>query len=266
MLAPRLLPLAALAAACLACQASAAPLSEPSASAAPAVVRPIQAPLPPARQAAQVRVEGDSNDTLAELVEALGASTGVAFTMTEDVRSLMSQTRSGVAANVEIPADQLWSWVEGLLLHHGYYLSARTTQAPFLVGVANASGRGGPLGYLRVDASELSKFSKHKALLLRTTLSLPHTDVRQLGNSLRAITASPSGSQMAVPVGNTSSIILSGPASQVLELVSLLKEIDGIARAEDEKSRAAGKLNQQQPQAPVAPESEPAPPPGAKKN
>lgn len=235
MLAPRILTLLALTLACPSCQASAASLAA-STGAGPTVSgRSAQDPLPRARQAVQVRVGDSSNDSLAELVTALSSSTGVAFTMSDHVRSMLSQTRSGVTTNVEIPPDQLWPWVEGLLVHHGFALTARTTEAPFLLGVWQANGRDGAPRYLRVEADQLASYAQHPALMIRTTLHLPHTDVRQLGNSLRAISADPSGSQMVVPVGNTSSIILSGTGSQVFELMAILQEVERVARGAHEE-------------------------------
>ena len=72
-----------------------------------------------------------------------------------------------------------------------------------------------------------------------TVLDLPHVDVRQLGNSLRALTNDPSGTQSIIPVGSSNSLILTGQGTDLSDLAAMLLLIEEQARAAWEE-RPAG--------------------------
>ena len=115
MLAPRTVLLSALAATALACQAVAGPIRlAPESDGPGATLLTSGDPFPAAKSAILVRVGTEGNDTLAELVAALGATSGVSFSMTEQTRSMLASTRTGISADVDVPADRAWAWIREL--------------------------------------------------------------------------------------------------------------------------------------------------------
>jgi len=256
---PRL-GLAALLPLCLACQSAFA------ASGGAAPTRGAEPLFPPATRAIEVRVTASATDNLAYLVDELADATGVVFTATDQARNMLQQTATGLGADLTIAPSEAWSWIEGLLFHQGFLLSVTTSRPPHVLAVVPAMPVGGmprTRSTLYLPASELASLEEHPALLVMTVLDLPHTDVRQLGNSLRALTNDPSGAQNVIPVGNTNSVILSGSGQNVLDLVRMLRLVDDKAREAFEQAREAAERMEQAP-AQAGGSSRPgrAPPPG----
>lgn len=185
--------------------------------------------LPPAKGPIELKVEGQVGPNLALALEQLSASTGVHFTAHEHVRQQLASTDCGLLTSVSVPASEAWMWVESLLQHEGFLLGILSADAPQLVAVYPLVPQGGrPFSpaYHTVPVSQIEALAEHPALLVCTTLELPHTDVRQLGNSLRGLTTDPTGQQNVIPVGNTNSVILTGNGRQVLQLVTTLREVE----------------------------------------
>lgn len=212
--------------------------------------------LPAANRAIELRVADSSSDSLAYLIDQLGAATGVAFTATPPVRQMLEASRSGVAASVTIPAAEAWPWVEGLLAHQGFALGAVSTRAPHLIAVYGPPQRDGSSSRvaLRVAETKLDPLEEHPALLIQTTLELPYADVRQLSNSMRALLNDNAGSLTLVPAGSTNSVVLQGRAREVLQMTVLLREINELAgqgSAAQEQAGAPGQESQPGAQAPL---------------
>jgi type II secretory pathway component GspD/PulD (secretin) len=218
----RLLALAAVLPLSVACQSAFA------ASGGPAP-KPLPAELLPQAKAALEVAGGDSKTSLAHLLQQLSAATGVTFTATDDVRQMLASSSCGVLASTTVPPAEAWVWTESLLQNEGFVLGILSANAPWLVAVYPQQPTGGrfrSLVYFTVPSAEIEALAEHPTLLVSTVLDLPHTDVRQLGNSLRGLTTDPTGSQNVIPVGNTNSVILTGHGRQVLQLVTMLREVD----------------------------------------
>ena len=71
-------------------------------------------------------------------------------------------------------------------------------------------------------------------LLNTTVIHLPHTDVRQLSNSMRTMITDANTQQM-LPAGNTNSMVLTGFASNVAALARMLRIVDEAAATEIEE-------------------------------
>ena len=186
--------------------------------------------LPPARSAIEVAVgEQGGVPSLAVLLRQLTGSTGVNFTANASVRTALEQASCGLLASLSIPPAEAWVWVESLLENEGFSLGVLSADAPHLVAVyaqQRSSGDAWARVSMTVPSSQIEALADHPALLVSTVLELPHTDVRQLGNSLRGLTTDPTGQQTVIPVGNTNSVILSGTGRQVHQLVTMLREVD----------------------------------------
>lgn len=224
MTSPRLLALLALLPLGVACQTALAS----SAGARPDHVSSADF-LPPAKSPLQVHVGDAKADTLDTLLNALSDSTGVEFTIDEATRNDLRARSTGLAKDITVPAEEAWRWVEGLLVHNGFQLGALSLRPPFLVGVYNAIPRGNQIARprpIQVASADLDVCVEHPAFLYTSLLDLPHVDVRQLGNSLRALTNDMTGTLGLIPVGNTNSILVTGQGTQVSDLAALLLEIE----------------------------------------
>jgi len=231
----RLASLAALLPLCVACQTAFAATGGAGPARAPAGL------LPPATRPIEVVVADQETNNLAYLVDELAAATGVVFTVTETTRVQLLGTSTGLAADLTIEPAEAWSWIEGLLFHNGFRLSLTTGRPPHVMAVTSVAGQPGPPTPVRflqlAPSTDLSLLEEHPALLVCLTVDLPHIDVRQIANSLRVMTVDPSGAQAVVPVGNTTSVILTGNGVQVLDLVRVLRQVDEEQRKALEEAR-----------------------------
>lgn len=200
--------------------------------------------LPPAKNTIEIQIGESSQPTLSQVLQQLTASTGVSFTAVHSVRRELETIPCGLLASVTIPPAEAWLWVESLLQNEGFALGLLSTDAPCLVAVYPLQPRAGEAwvrNYTTVASSEIESLAEHPALLVSTTLELPHTDVRQLGNSLRGLTTDPTGQQNVIPVGSTNSVILTGTGRQILQLVTMLKEVNAAeAKAIERRAKDAG--------------------------
>jgi hypothetical protein len=216
-----------------------------SAYASPGGAQPKAPPaglLPPAKTAIEIQIAEGSQPSLSQVLQQLGASAGVSFTAVHSVRNELEQVPCGVLASVTVPPAEAWVWVESLLQNEGFSLGVLSASAPCLVAVYGPprGGEANVRAYTTLAASEIELLAEHPALLVSTTLELPHTDVRQLGNSLRGLTTDPTGAQNVIPVGNTNSVILTGGGRQVLQLVTMLREVEAAQKAAWEEAKARG--------------------------
>jgi len=165
--------------------------------------------------------------SLDELLARLSKLTGVTFSTNEEVDARLKQTKFALSQDTRVPAADVYPWVESILHQNGYSLGVLKSGESALVGVYTPIGANmSTAPSLAVDADQLDECRTHPALLVTTTVNLPHTDVRTLGNSLRGITSDPSAGSGVIPVGNTNSVILTGTGRNVADLVALLRTID----------------------------------------
>ena len=159
-----------------------------------------------------------------------GELTGTSFVWTAETRSILAGTPVPVEQAVEVPAANVHKIVETLVFQTGFVLSLANEYEPLLVTVHSIhSGRRNAQPFI-VDRDDLDRWNDHPAHLIQTVLTLNHTDVRTLTNSMRAMLTD-ANIQSIIPVGNTHSMILTGPAASVTRLAGLLHQINDEARA-----------------------------------
>jgi hypothetical protein len=192
--------------------------------------------LPPARHS--LEIPGGQDTNLDQLIGLLAEATGIQFAIDPATRAELQHTSTGLQSSVSVPADEAWRWVEGLLAHARFQLGVISNRPPQLLGVYPPLTRPDqprPKPVL-LGAGELAQCTEHPAFSYTVVLDLPHTDVRQLGNSMRGLVADPMGGQVVVPIGNTNSIVLTGSGSDVSSLAAILEQVDESARKQIEKS------------------------------
>jgi len=231
---PRLVALLALLPLGVACRtALASPGASPPAHVASADF------LPPAKDALELNLVSGKSVDLEMLLDRLSESTGVGFLADEATRTQLRQSSLGMHADATIPAAEAWRWSEGVLVASGFQLEPISMRPPYLLGVSTLIPVGGrtPVRHrtVLVASDELELCSEHPAFAYMTVVDMPHVDARQLGNSLRALTNDPTGRNNVIPVGNTSSVVLTGQGPDVADLATMLRIVEDQARKQFEE-------------------------------
>jgi len=176
--------------------------------------------------------------TLDGLLTRLSELTGVTFSMAPNTQARLQVAGVVLTQDQRVPAAEVYPWVESLLQQHGYALAVLQNSGAPLVGVYQASDPTAKPPAIRVEASELDECRMHPAVRFSTMLTLPNTDVRALGNSLRILSPdTPTGG--VIPVGTTNSVILNGSGRDVAELAALLMSVEVESRQKAERAAAS---------------------------
>jgi type II secretory pathway component GspD/PulD (secretin) len=183
-----------------------------------------------------------SDDTkLEKLVAEFSKVTGITAIADPETRTLLQKSTTGLNRAVEVPAAEVYSFVESVFVQNDLYLTVLHEREPRLFaihgrGVSRASRE---MPFV-VASNDLATFTQHPAVLITTILDLAHTDVRTLSNSMRTMFTDANTQQM-IPVGNSNSLILTGLGGTVVSIAKMLQEADESAkRAEESGSRPAG--------------------------
>lgn len=157
--------------------------------------------------------------------------TGIVFTYDDTTSQQLQNAKVRLIGTKRVPKAEIYSFYQILMFIHGFILTRVGPEPLSIVLVQPVQPTPGKANNVRNESvyltpEELEQYSSQVATQVVTVLHLPHTDVRQLGNSLRGLTTDPTGQQNVVPVGNTNSVILTGFASSVASLARILKLVD----------------------------------------
>jgi hypothetical protein len=213
---------------------------EPSPTQAAERAAPARAAFPLPAGGIAIAAEGpDGGPTLADVLRDFAQAAGQNVSIDAPTRQALEQAPAGLLRAVEVPAAALYAYVETLLFERGFVVSELRASEPRLLGIY--STRAGGLGCAparAVPQEEIQLYRDHPALLVSTVLHLPSIDVRQLGNSLRAL-ASERSATTIVPLGATSTLLIKGTGREVAELALMLEQADAAARADLEAHRGS---------------------------
>lgn len=201
---------------------------------APAELEPRPAKVHGASGEFRIAASGDEQPDLQELVRAYARATGQVLLASEETLRLLGQQRCSLSASLSFSGDDFPTFCEELLRERRFALSDLSHGGPCLVVVESleTSTRATLRSRARyVDAASLPACARRPATLFTTMVELPHTDVRTLSNSMRAIIVDPNQVQI-VPVGTSSGLLLQGPGRELVHLVEMLRRIDGAAAEE----------------------------------
>jgi general secretion pathway protein D len=157
--------------------------------------------------------------------------TGIVFTYDDTTSQQLLNAKVRLIGTKRVPKADIYSFYQILMFIHGFILTRVGPEPLSIVLVQPVQPTGNKPNNVRNESvyltpDELEQYASQVATQVVTVLHLPHTDVRQLGNSLRGLTTDPTGQQNVVPVGNTNSVILTGFASSVASLARILKLVD----------------------------------------
>jgi hypothetical protein len=160
----------------------------------------------------------DGGPSMADVLRDFARVAGQNLSISTASRAALEATPAGLIASAEVPAAEVYSFVEGLLAERGFVMSELRDQEPRLLGIYNQQeGLSAPAQW--VPADQLERFRAHPALVVLSVLCLEELDVRQLGNSLRALGGLGSG---VVPIGSTNSVLLMGTGRNVADLAQVM--------------------------------------------
>lgn len=184
--------------------------------------------------------------TLGDLLRDFASLTDQHLVMTEQTRQVMQQTPVVMGGSREVPAAEVYAFVEGLLTFHGFYTARlKGGQRPLLgvywirdnnVPSVNTAPR------LTVPADELERYAGHPAFLIQTVVELPHVDTRQLSTSLRGMLRD-TNTQTLLAVGDHG-IVLAGTGQWVAEMAAVMKAADEEERVAWERRAKAREAEQ----------------------
>jgi len=198
---------------------------------------------------ADLTIQGRAEEeptSLLDMVLRLGELTGQHFVMSEEDRHLLAASEVPVERSLTVPASEVHSFVEALLVSSRFIMSMVRAEEPRLISVRGLDTD--DRTHLRSTATtipweDLPIYERHPAFLVQTVIGLPNTDVRTLSNSMRAIVTDPNTLQV-IPVGNSSHLILQGFGPTLAGLVRLLHLVDAeSARPPTDETEEEGEGN-----------------------
>ena len=188
-------------------------------------------PLPPAREGI-VFEPGTSEVTLAFLLSALARSTGQELALNSDVRREFERTKVKLESAYQVPPEEVYSFVEGLLAPEGVVIAPLTGGKRPVLGVWGGTMGRAPAFFspepMPLSPAQYDEAARHPVLLVRTVVVLEHIDARQLQTQLRQLLVDPSGNQNVVPAGERA-LLVQGRAAFVVGLARQLQEVDAAA-------------------------------------
>lgn len=187
---------------------------------------------PSPKEGLSIKISAGEPLKLDALLEDFARVTGQNLLIGKDTRAILAASSTGLSRSVEVPAQEVYTFVESLLMHSDFAISPVTDREPRLLAVYSLNGqeaqrRRGDVVYVPSDRIELC--SRHPAVLVQTVVDLPNTDVRTLSNSMRTLFTD-ANTQQIIPVGNSNSLILVGFGSHIASIVRTLLAIDQVAR------------------------------------
>jgi len=165
---------------------------------------------------------------LHEVVDRYGQLTGQLMVTTQETRTLLQNARLPLDRPTTVPAADVQSFFESVLIASDFVLTIERAEAPRLVqlhSLLTASRNNIRAKAQQVPAKEIELLRRHPAMLFTTVVDLPNLDVRQVSNSLRTMITDANTMQM-LPAGNLTSMVLTGFGPQVADLIEHLHLID----------------------------------------
>jgi type II secretory pathway component GspD/PulD (secretin) len=184
-------------------------------------------PLPSADMVVAVGEQGDSWSVM-DMAMDYGRLTNQHFIIDDETRGYLESNNTGLGRSLVVPKADVQGVFEDVLEQNDFVLLVLRQREPRLLGIISLQT--GSRNTLRshalfVPGDELERWAQHKSILISTVIHLPHTDVRQLANSMRTMITD-ANTQQLLPAGNTNSLVLTGFASNVAALARMLKIVD----------------------------------------
>jgi hypothetical protein len=191
-------------------------------------------PFPTPSAGLKIQIAPGDEMSLEKLLDEFSRVTGQNLLITENTCQALKASPTGLNRSVDVPAGEVYSFVENILAHNQHVLQVLSGHEPRLLAVHNLAQTRNSNRSLSdlaqyVPVKDIGLYARHPAVLITTMIELPSTDVRALSNSLRGMLTDQI-TQQIIPVGNTNALVLGGSGAAVANLVTVLRECDEGAR------------------------------------
>ncbi len=165
--------------------------------------------------------------TMKDLLARFAELTGATLVLDGQVGAQLSQAPLLLGVKGEVPKDEVYPFVEGLLSFQRISLALIKGGARPLLGAYHGNNAAfAPR--LRVTEAEVERFAAHSALLVETTLTLDALDVRELAAAMRSLVTD-SSTQAVLPAG-THGMILRGTGADIASFAAFARTANASAR------------------------------------
>lgn len=192
---------------------------------------PFSAYMPMPEAALAIEQGGDSALSVEDLLRAYERATSVTLVMTEETRAMLRSAGLGIAELPELEPSQVPTFVQSVLRSNDFALSPASVPELGLIGVTSLRTNARNTirsAAITIDSDATDTMRRNPAFLMTTVIELPHTDVRQLSNSLRSMITDANVS-MLLPAGGSDSLVITGFGDWLAEMVVQLELIDSTA-------------------------------------
>lgn len=195
--------------------------------------------LPPAH--AGIEVPGNRDLTLADLSAAFAEATGLRVLVGSGTRQFLNDTPSGVLGGAQVPAEDVYSFVESVFRRQGLVMERLGGDSlPIVALYAAQAGRDGlPSSWSVVDPAQAASWRIHQVLLVQCAVDVAPLDAARVATTMRSLIRD-TNTQNIVPLGGQASLLLRGTASEVAQWIDLLHVAAGHEQALIDARAAAG--------------------------
>ncbi|QDV05252.1 Putative type II secretion system protein D precursor [Planctomycetes bacterium Poly30] len=179
----------------------------------------------------------ENADTCWSMVEKYGELTGQHITAHSDTQSLLMQSPVHLDRNMTIPADEVQTTFEHILFARDFVLTPLKRDGMRLLEIQSLSTPARSnirSAAIFLEPEDLHLAAAHPAMIFTTVVTLPHTDVRQVSNSMRTMITD-ANTQQLLPAGNSNSMVIVGIGQSLVGLADTLRTIDAAAADGAEK-------------------------------
>lgn len=192
--------------------------------------------------------------SLVDLLNQFSAVTGEAVMYTRETKALLESRETGLQQDLAIGPADVYATVQDILVANRIVLTDMGRGTPRMLWVESADSK--RRSQLReharfVPQDQLEAYKRDSAILITTALHLPHSDTRNMTNSLRMMVVDANTTQI-MAVRETNSVVLTGFGTTVNTMASLLGAMEESAakdRARIEAKRQAAAESSDQAQA-----------------
>ncbi|MEM7305318.1 MAG: hypothetical protein AAF682_01545 [Planctomycetota bacterium] len=164
---------------------------------------------------------GEGAAGLAELAERYAALLGMEVDHPSEDGIALGKLPTGLRREVEVPAEAVHSFVQGLFCAAGYLMTAREGRIS-LHAAARVAERPEPHD---VEPDDLAALAGYNALFVRLPATMEMLEMRQLAISLRVL-ARPGTTAPVLTVQGERTVVIEGGAEDVRLLWNLLRRVD----------------------------------------
>lgn len=187
--------------------------------------------------------------SLAWLLDELMRLTGQELACTPEARAQLEARMEPLEQTTPVPADEVYPFVETLLVYHGFALARLKEGTPTVLGLIGGERNSSEVPYLPLEVEDRAALARHPALLFQHAIHFESLDSRQLQTQLRQLLVDPMGLCNVAPAGERT-LIVQGYGQRLAGLVQLLSEVDQHATQVYRPAPPPGAPAQTQPQQP----------------